>query len=279
MIFFEKKVQKPKPRYKHFKRGKMMYSISLKRDNMQYKTQHIIMESLTSNVCAFGDSVLKGIVFDKKTEKYQQIENSFANLSCSTFGIPITNFGKFGSTIETVEKSFMRYYDRLNDFQYIVFECGGNDCDHNWKEIAENPGGLHYPRCTIPEFTEKYNYLINKVKEMGKVPILLSLPPIDAERYLNTLSKSLNKENIMDWMDGCVQYITNWHERYNLEVFKIARDNSVDIIDITTVFLDMKDYRTYLCDDGIHPNEKGHSLIAETINAYVEKRFGLVSQM
>lgn len=237
------------------------------------------MESLTSKVCAFGDSVLKGVVFDKKTEKYQEIENSFAKLSCTTLGMPITNFGKFGSTIETVEKSFMRYYDRLSDYKYIVFECGGNDCDHNWKEIADNPFGEHSPRCTIEEFTEKYTFLIRKVKEMDKVPILLSLPPIDAERYLNTLSKSLNKQNIMNWMDGCVQHITNWHERYNLEVFKIARENSVDIIDITSVFLDMRDYRTCLCDDGIHPNEKGHSLIAETIKTYVQNRFGFVAQM
>src|SRR5574344_655309 len=236
------------------------------------------MESLTSKVCAFGDSVLKGIVFDKKTEKYQEIENNFANLSCSTFGVPITNFGKFGSTIDTVEKSFLRYYDRLKDYKYIVFECGGNDCDYNWKGIAETPDQDHYPRCTIEQFTEQYTFLIQKVKEMGKVPILLSLPPIDAERYLNTLSKTLNKGNILKWLEGYVQHITNWHERYNLEVFKIARENGVDIIDITSVFLDMKDYRKCLCDDGIHPNEEGHTLIAETIKKYIENRFGLVSQ-
>lgn len=233
------------------------------------------MDYLSKSICAFGDSVLKGVVLDKDTNKYQEIENNFAKLSCSAFGLEITNYGKFGSTISVVEKSFERYQEQLKKFQYVVFECGGNDCDFNWSEIAENPDTDHYPKSSISDFTEKFVFLIDRVKSMGKIPILLSLPPIDAERYFSYLSEKFNKENLLKWLEGCVQVITNWHERYNLQVFKIARENDVDIIDITSTFLDMKDYRKCLCSDGIHPNEFGHSIIAHTIENFIEKRFGL----
>ena len=42
-----------------------------------------------------------------------------------------------------------------------------------------------------------------------------------------------------------------------------------DIGWITSKFLETKDYSALLCNDGIHPNEKGHKLIAETIMQYI----------
>ena len=33
-----------------------------------------------------------------------------------------------------------------------------------------------------------------------------------------------------------------------------------------------KNYSNLLCDDGIHPNEKGHKIIAEAIKEHIEKR-------
>ena len=34
---------------------------------------------------------------------------------------------------------------------------------------------------------------------------------------------------------------------------------------IRTAFLQRRDYRDYLCIDGIHPNDKGHILIADIL--------------
>ena len=59
---------------------------------------------------------------------------------------------------------------------------------------------------------------------------------------------------------------------YNIEVFKIAIENNIPVIDITTSFLEQKNYSDYLCDDGIHPNEKGHELIAEAIMQHVARK-------
>ena len=39
----------------------------------------------------------------------------------------------------------------------------------------------------------------------------------------------------------------------------------VPVIDVTSAFLYHKTFSDYMCADGIHPNEKGHRLIADTV--------------
>ena len=102
--------------------------------------------------------------------------------------------------------------------------------------------------------------------------MLLSLPPIDSAKYFDYISKKLNADNILKWMEWNKHFLTNWHERYNIEVFKLAINKDIPIIDITSKFLEIKNYSNLLCADGIHPNENGHKIIAEAIKEHIEKR-------
>ncbi|MBO4689075.1 MAG: SGNH/GDSL hydrolase family protein [Clostridiales bacterium] len=226
------------------------------------------METIT----AFGDSVLKGVIYED--EHYKVSDSSFQKICEESFGIVIENKAKFGSTISKGESIFERNLDtiRHSSGKYVVLEFGGNDCDFNWKEVAETPDEEHLPMSTIENFTATYSAIIKEIKEMGKIPVLLSLPPIDSARYFKQISRGLNGENIMRWMREDRQYITNWHERYNIEIFKLAIANEVPVIDITSVFLEKKNYSYYLCEDGIHPNVKGHRLIAQAIKDHVTRR-------
>lgn len=221
---------------------------------------------------AFGDSVLKGVIYEN--EHYKVIDTAFYRKCAETLGIVIENKAKFGSTINKGEKIFERNLEAIREStgEYVIMEFGGNDCDFNWKEISEDPYGDHKPMSSIRDFTSTYSYMIEQVKNMGKKPVLLSLPPIDSARYLKHISRGLSEDNIVKWMHNDRQYITNWHERYNIEVFKIAIENNIPVIDITTSFLEQKNYSDYLCDDGIHPNEKGHELIAEAIMQHVARK-------
>lgn len=49
-------------------------------------------------------------------------------------------------------------------------------------------------------------------------------------------------------------------------------NKDIPIIDITSKILEINNYSNLLCDDRIHPNEKGHKIIAEAIKEYIEKR-------
>lgn len=221
---------------------------------------------------AFGDSVLKGVIYED--EHYHVSESSFQKICEDSFGIVVENKARFGSTITKGEQVFEKCLDKIRECsgKYVILEFGGNDCDFNWKEIAEEPDREHLPFNTIEHFVSTYTNIINEVKEMGKLPVLLSLPPIDSARYFAHISKGLCAENILKWMRNDRQFMTNWHERYNIEIFKMAIACEVPVIDITSIFLEEKDYSRFLCEDGIHPNEEGHKLIAQAIQEDVRRR-------
>lgn len=224
------------------------------------------------DVSAFGDSVLKGVI--KENDKYKVSKNSFANICEKILGVKVENKAKFGSTITVGEKSIEKNIDviKQSNSKYVIMEFGGNDCDFKWSEISKNPEEEHSAKSKIGEFKKVYTELIKKMQDINKIPVLLSLPPIDARRYFDTVSKGLNSINILKWMNGDKQFITNWHERYNIEVFKLAIYNKIPIIDITSKFLEETNYSKFLCEDGIHPNEEGHKIIASSIKEHIEKR-------
>lgn len=224
------------------------------------------------SIAAFGDSVLKGVIYED--DNYRVSDSSFQKICEESFGITIENKAKFGSTITKGERILEKNLQLIKDTdgEYVVLEFGGNDCDFNWKEVAEDPEREHLPMSTIVNFTDTYTSIINEIKAIGKKPVLLSLPPIDSDRYFRHISKDLCAENIRKWMRYDPQYITNWHERYNIEIFKLAIANEVPVIDITSIFLEKKNYSRYLCEDGIHPNEEGHKLIAQAIKEHVKRK-------
>ena len=230
-------------------------------------------------IIAFGDSVMRGVVTEALDCKsgatvhrkigYKVSENSFVEICSRWLGIPIENRSRFGSTVLNGMDYVERYFNRIEAGDIVVLEFGGNDCNFDWKAISDDPDGSHQPKLPLDRFGEVYNSMIDRVAATGAVPVLLSLPELDPTRFFNHVSKGLNRDNIMRWLQGDVYNIANWHEQYNIEVFKIGASRGVKVIDISSVFLQQRRLGDYLCDDGMHPNEEGHRLIAEAIMSAV----------
>lgn len=217
-------------------------------------------------VCLFGDSISKGVIYDEACNRYKMTKECFANLiSKNTDELEIKNYSMFGCSIEKGISLLERHNKTVKECDIVVLEYGGNDSDHNWQEIAETPELEHNPKTPINLFLEDYEIVIKKLQDMGKQVVMLNLPPIDEHRYFNWFSQGLNKENILKWLGGSEEYIYRFHESYDIGLQKIASRFSIPLIDIRSEFLLKKDYREYLCCDGIHPNEKGHNLIAQII--------------
>ena len=223
-------------------------------------------------ITALGDSIIRGVVPSTLNEqngnKYSILDNSFSTRCSSTLGLNIKNHGRFGNTVRKCLRDLERRKDLIATSDFVVMEVGGNDCDHHWEEIATNPNGLHNAITPLEEFATQYHSLIDGIRALGSRPIVLSLPPIIPDLYFNTITQAMNplqKSNIMKWLGGSTDSISRWHEMYNVRLFKMASKLSIPIIDITTPFLEIVDIRPYFCPDGIHPNEEGHRLIAETI--------------
>ncbi len=223
---------------------------------------------MSDSICAFGDSIIKGVVYDTFKGKYIYSESSFAKSFAKETGFSVDNYAKFGCTLGKGERIIEKYFSKLSQYRFVVLEFGGNDCDFFWPAISDNPGGKHLPNTPLDTFERIYSQTIDRLKAKKCRPILFSLPPLDPHKYFSWLSRGLNGENILKWL-GEVEFIYKWQEMYSDAVVKLAKTKEVPLIDIRSAFLNAHNYSDLLCDDGIHPNEAGHSLIFETIRKYI----------
>ncbi len=221
------------------------------------------------SVCIFGDSVAKGVIFDAVKNKYRLVKESFAGIVERQHNISILNFARFGCTISMGSEILKRHEEQLHQFDYTILEFGGNDCDYNWAEVAENPFRPHQCKTPLSQFRSKYLELIDRVLQNGGRPVLLNLPPIDPKRYYRWISRGLNGKNIIAFL-GEIEAIYRWQEMYSKAVEELAAEEKIPLIDIRSGFLNKKNFSDYLCADGIHPNERGHLLISKALR---EKAF------
>ncbi len=228
-----------------------------------------MLEKECYNFVLYGDSISKGVVYDESKEKYVLLEDSFSNLLQSKLKGVVHNAAKFGNTI-------LRAAGKLqNDVlkkkpDIVIIEFGGNDCDFKWEEIADNPQGNHLPNTDFNIFQKSLKSLIELFNSTGIVPVLMTIPPLDADRYFKWISKNSTVAGgkILEWL-GSVSKIYWWQERYNSAILNIAQETMTRWIDIRSAFLRQPDFRQFLCIDGIHPNDKGHRIIAEKIMDYI----------
>lgn len=226
-----------------------------------------------TKVAALGDSVTKGVILTE-TNKYSLTEHSYLDIVSRELDLQISNYGRFGSTVDTGDTMLRRHSDEIAGSEYTFIEYGGNDCDFDWMKIADSPMEDYAPKTRLEDFRKRFITLINKVRELGSKPIILSLPPILSAPYFAFFSRSMSqeqKENVITWLGGSTDIISRWHESYNRTLFMIAKETQTPIIDITTPFDTFRgDISSLYCADGIHPNAKGHRMIAATIvNSYL----------
>ena len=127
-------------------------------------------------LCFFGDSIGKGIVYDKERGRYVPTENSFVRLVGEEEKIDIENFSRFGCTVTRGEQIVERNVPEIKSSDYVVLEFGGNDSDYNWKKIADDPDAEHSPNTPLSVFVETYKKVIGEIKKLGKIPVILNLP-------------------------------------------------------------------------------------------------------
>ena len=224
-------------------------------------------------IVVYGDSISRGIIFDDEKRKHSLLLESFTNLVREHLKGVVYNAAKFGSTIvEGLQRFQSDVLKRKPDI--VLIEFGGNDCDFQWDAIAENPSGIFHPNTECVTFYELLTDLVKKLSALDIVPVLVTLPPLDAEKFLNWVGRNSEqaKNNILQYI-GNVSHIYSWHERYNAAILRVAEETTTRLIDIRSAFLQKDDYTKLICDDGIHPNKAGHRVIAEKILHYIESNY------
>ena len=217
----------------------------------------------------FGDSIMKGVLLDDNTQRYVLSSSAPSTEFAKEMNIDVNNRSVFGCTVAKGSKLVNSAIEKGKVGEgYVLIEYGGNDCNFSWKDISENPELHHDPVTPLKIFEKTYLDIIEAVKNVGATPIIMSLPPIDAQKYLNWITKDgLSAANILKWL-GDVQMIYRFQELYSNAISKIAYKTNSLFIDVRSYFLDKHNYEDLLCTDGIHPNSEGQKLITKAMTDF-----------
>ena len=213
----------------------------------------------------WGDSILKGIVFDSARKRYTIIKDNALSLLSEKVVTPIQNFSRMGATAPEALKALKaKLADASLENQIVVFEVGGNDCDFDWKAVADTPEAEHQPKTPVAVFADVLHEFVSVVSRAGGTPVLCTLPPIDCARYFAWITRDgLNKEHILRFL-GVQERIYRWQEYYYTVALRVAAQTNSLCLPLREAFLERVRGEDVLCEDGIHPNALGHRIIAET---------------
>lgn len=227
--------------------------------------------SSIKNLGIWGDSILKGIVLDEQKGRYKTLKEASVSIFSKFFSINIKNNSRFGCTapkaMANMENSLSKGYAP----DAVLLEFGGNDCDFNWREISENPNVEHKPHTPIESFCKTMEEMVSILLDKSIKPILMNLPPIDSERYFNWISNmdGVDGKRVLKWLTG-TSVIYRQQERYSLEIERLALKRNLPLIDVRSCFLEIRDYRNYLCMDGIHLNKKGQQIMGNIFSDFAK---------
>ncbi|MDR1117159.1 MAG: SGNH/GDSL hydrolase family protein [Oscillospiraceae bacterium] len=223
----------------------------------------------------YGDSIMKGTVIDEEYNYHFLMDKIVSELE-GTYSLEIKNRSHYGFTISKGERLLERDIQNGIGCDIALIEFGGNDCNFNWGDVSLSPDAEHKPRTDMDAFRRTYLQIIEKLKKVSVTPILMNLPPLDAEKYLGFLvKKGGDRNNILKWL-GDAHMIYRFHELYSNAVSQIAEQTKTLFIDVRGRFLDKHNFGGLIGLDGIHPDIAGYKLIIGTIKEYIENNLGSI---
>ncbi len=220
------------------------------------------------NITIIGDSVSKGLYL--KDNQIMRIVPSAVDIVNESLGLSIQNKSSFGQTLKRVYErgivdEYLKTISSLHS-NVVVIALGGNDADYHWNEVQGNPLLNHRPKTDLAEFRILMNEIIRKLQARGVKVVLSSLFPIDSKRYFeNVLSQKYDKDKILKFLNNDILNISRHQEMFNIECLKAAFKNGCAFLDLRTHFLNKENLLDYMCEDGIHPNQKGQEFMSEII--------------
>lgn len=217
-------------------------------------------------IVALGDSITKGVIYDG--ESYKTLPANFISQCADDLNVNIDNYGRMGCTITRGAQIAEQHAEAIAGSDVTLVEFGGNDSDFCWTDVATAPTENHYPMTELPTFRQMYRDLIARIRQLGSKPVLMTLPLIDDKRFYAFVTRNMGereRSNVLTWLGGQEERIRNYHDMYSLAVYQIGYQERVPVLDITSPFLNNRDYLPYLCVDGIHPSQEGHDLIAISV--------------
>ena len=138
---------------------------------------------------------------------------------------------------------------------FVIILFGNNDCRLNASDKAI---------VSLTEYKDNLAKIISIIKSNNKVPIISNLQPIDSELFYKSLP------HIKKFMIN-ISSPRDWHEKYSCACEGIAKQTNIKLADIRSVLLEHG--RDVISQDGLHPNNLGHKIIAEKFSEVLKEYF------
>ena len=226
----------------------------------------IMEQKPKETVVVWGDSLAKGVIWNDDRKRLGYSKVTAAQIAAEKLGIEVLNHAKFGYTAPQGLEMMERDVEEGLTCDTAFLEFGGNDCNFKWAEISEQPDAKHDPATTPESFLASLRSMVRWLYARGIEPVLMTLPPIDAERYFRFLvGDKLNEKNILRWL-GDVHQIYRFQEMYSLLIEKVAREYQVRLLDLRQRCLAKNGFlKDMICEDGLHLTEEGQMFVGEQI--------------
>ena len=141
----------------------------------------------SEKVVIWGDSLAKGVIWNNERRRHGYSRTTAAEIVAEKLGVEIVNRAKFGYTAPQGLEMMERDFAEGIVCETALLEFGGNDCNFDWAAISEHPEEPHDPATLPDQFVESLRSMVGWLLNRGIRPVLMTLPPIDSERYFRFL--------------------------------------------------------------------------------------------
>lgn len=205
---------------------------------------NILNEKTKKTIAFLGDSITADIRFN-----YISMLNNMLSKKTRIENINILNSGIDSSNIFDAIDRIPELFSENAKINLIFIFIGVND--------SKRFHGLEKPLVPINVYREKYKDLLNliKIKDSETQIILINLPYL----VFDKIKDSELMKNYWYWD-------INEYELYNKSILELAKIDNLRVVDIFNSFRNnLPNLSSFYTNDGVHPNAKGHQLIAENI--------------
>lgn len=208
-------------------------------------------------IVAFGDSTTAPrVVEGKELPVYADLLAEDARLS--ERGVKIINAGVSANTTSDAQARF-RGDVLAQQPAVVIIQFGINDAA---VDVWKNPPATA-PRVSQNDYAANLSFFVTELKKRGAQPILMTPNPL---RWTDKLRSMYGKPPYLpDDADGFNVLLKS----YAAAVREVARQTGVPLIDVYAAFyahgLELNRSVDDLLLDGMHPNAKGHRLVADLL--------------
>lgn len=190
------------------------------------------------SIFLFGDSVFFGVGATSRDKGCGKLLKK--NINTPVF-IKSRSLETSRDGLQRIERDILAKADPDSS---IIIMFGNNDCCFNEKNS---------PLVGLEEYRNNLKEIIRRIRLSSNIPFLCNLQPISSEGFFKLFPNMKN-------LEGSYLAPDLWQKKYSDVCGDISCEEKITLIDIRTALEKSKDLM--FAEDGLHPNDAGHKVIA-----------------